>query len=97
MPYLDAVVSRTTDGRKIFIKAVNASPTSALATTISVQGAIPADRAEIKTVAAASLTAANDFVRPDAVFIRSATVRSGRSFVVTLPKHSVSVITLKVQ
>jgi alpha-N-arabinofuranosidase len=97
VPYLDAVVSRTTDGRNIFIKSVNTSPTSALATTISVQGAIPADRAEIKTVTAASLTAANDFVRPDAVLIRSATVRSGRSFVVTLPKHSVSVITLKVR
>ena len=27
VPYLDATVSRTADGRKIFIKAVNTSPT----------------------------------------------------------------------
>ncbi|MCM3900895.1 MAG: hypothetical protein ND866_04250, partial [Pyrinomonadaceae bacterium] len=92
VPYLDAVVSRTADGRKIFIKAVNTSPTSALATTINVQGATPASRAEIKTVTAPSLTASNDFARPDAVFIKNGTVSGGRSFVVTLPKHSVSVI-----
>lgn len=97
VPYLDAVVSRTADGRRIFIKAVNTSPTSALATTISVQGAIPGARAEIKTITAPSLTASNDFARPDAVFIRNGTTRSGRSFVVTLPKHSVSVITLDVR
>jgi alpha-L-arabinofuranosidase len=97
VPYLDAVVSRTADGRKIFIKAVNTSPTSALATTVSVQGAIPGARAEIKTVTAASLNASNDFARPDAVFIRNATARSGLSFVITLPKHSVSVISLDVK
>lgn len=97
VPYLDAVVSRTADGRRIFIKAVNTSPTSALATTISVQGAIPGARAETKTVTASSLTASNDFARPDAVFIRHGTARSGRSFVVTLPAHSVSVITLDVR
>lgn len=97
VPYLDAVVSRTADGRKIFIKAVNTSPTSALVTTIIVQGVIPGARAEIKTVTAPSLTASNDFARPDAVSIRNSTARSGRNFVVTLPKHSVSVITLDVK
>ena len=94
VPYLDAVVSRTADGRKIFIKAVNTSPTSALSTTIRLQGAIPKARAAIKTVTAPSLTASNDFAQPDAVRIMNETVRSGRIFVVTLPKHSVSVITL---
>lgn len=97
VPYLDAVVSRTAEGRKIFIKAVNTSPTSPLVTTIIVQGVIPGARAEIKTITAPSLTASNDFARPDAVSIRNSTARSGRSFVVTLPKHSVSVISLDVK
>jgi len=97
VPYLDTVVSRTADRRKIFIKAVNTSPTSAFMTTITVQGAIPGSRAEINTVTAPSLTASNNFARPDAVSIRNSTVRSGRSFVVTLPKHSVSVISLDVR
>jgi alpha-L-arabinofuranosidase len=97
VPYLDAVVSRTADGRKIFIKAVNTSPTSALATTISLEGVSPGSKAEIKTVTAPSLTVSNDFARPDAVFIKNGTMRSGPSFIVTLPKHSVSVITLDVR
>ena len=97
VPYLDAVVSRSADRRMIFIKAVNTNPTSALTTTISVQNAVPGPRAEIKTLTAPSLTASNDFVRPNAVSIKATTARSGRSFVVTLPKHSVTVISLDVR
>ena len=81
----------------IFIKAVNTSRTSALLTSVTIEGAIPAARAEIKTVTAPSLSVANDFSRPDAVTIQSRTLASGRRFLVTLPKHSVSVIVLKTQ
>jgi alpha-N-arabinofuranosidase len=94
VPYLDATVSRTSDGKKIFIKAVNSSLTSSLATTISLQGVSPGTRAEVKTVTAQSLTVFNDFAQPEAVSITTTTVSSGRRFVVTLPKHSVSVITI---
>ncbi|HEX6284441.1 MAG TPA: alpha-L-arabinofuranosidase C-terminal domain-containing protein, partial [Pyrinomonadaceae bacterium] len=97
IPYLDAVASGSTDGKTIFIKAVNTSPTSALLTTIKIQGATPASRAELKTVTAPSLNVTNDFSRPDAVSIQKRTQPGGRSFVVTLPKHSVSVITLRTQ
>jgi alpha-N-arabinofuranosidase len=97
VPTLDTVVSRTADGKKIFIKAVNTSLTSALTTTIVVQGANPAAEAEIKTVSAPSLSEANYFGRPEAISVATAPVRSGREFVVSLPKHSVSVITLDVR
>jgi alpha-N-arabinofuranosidase len=97
VPTLDTVVSRTADGKKIFIKAVNTSLTSALTTTIVVQGANPAAEAEIKTVSAPSLSDANYFGRPEAISVATAPVRSGREFVVSLPKHSVSVITLDVR
>ena len=97
IPYLDATVSRSSDGRKIFIKAVNTSPSAALVTTITIQGAIPAARAEMKTLTAPSLTTSNDFSRPDAVSIQKSVLRSVRPFVVTLPKHSVSVITIDAQ
>jgi alpha-N-arabinofuranosidase len=97
VPTLDTVVSRTADGKKIFIKAVNTSLTSALTTTIVVQGANPAVEAEIKTVSAPSLSDANYFGRPEAISVATAPVRSGQEFVVSLPKHSVSVITLDVR
>lgn len=95
--YLDATVSRTTDGKKIFIKAVNTNPTNSLVTTISVQGVTPAARAEIRTITAPSLAIANDFSQPEAISIAKKMIPSGRRFVVTLPKHSVSVITLNTQ
>ena len=95
IPFLDATASRTADGKTIFIKAVNTNRTSSLTTTITVQGATPAARAEVKTVTAPSLNVANDFSRPEAVFVQTRMLPSGPRFVVTLPKHSVSVIVLR--
>jgi alpha-N-arabinofuranosidase len=97
IPYLDAIVSRTADGRTIYIKAVNTSQTSALLTTITIEGVTPAARAELKTITASSLNVSNDFSRPDAVFIEKRILPSGRRFIVTFPKHSVSVIVLRTQ
>jgi alpha-N-arabinofuranosidase len=97
IPYLDAVATRTAAGKTIFIKAVNTSRTSALLTTINIEGATAAQRAEIKTLTAPSLDIANNFSRPDAVSIQKRTLPTGRNFVVTLPKHSVSVIVLRTQ
>ena len=95
IPFLDATASRTADGKTIFIKAVNTNRTSSLTTTITVQSATPAARAEVKTVTAPSLNVANDFSRPEAVFVQTRMLPSGPRFVVTLPKHSVSVIVLR--
>lgn len=97
IPYLDAVVTRTADDKTLFIKAVNTHRTSALLTTITIDGLTPALRAELKTITAPSLNVYNDFSRPDAVSIQKRMLRSGRNFVVTLPKHSVSVIALRTQ
>jgi len=97
IPYLDAVVSRTADGKTIFIKAVNTSWTSALLVNVTIQGAIPGPRAEVKTVTAPSINVSNDFSRPDVVSIQKRMLPSGSRFVVTLPKHSVSVIVLRTQ
>lgn len=95
IPYLDAVVSRTADGKTIFIKAVNTHPTGGLLTTINIQGVMPAPRAELKTVTASSLDVANSFSRPNAVSIQKRMLTSGQTFIVNLPKHSVSIIVLR--
>jgi alpha-N-arabinofuranosidase len=97
VPYLDATASRTADGKTIFIKAVNTSSRSSLLTTIGIQGATPGARANVQTVTASSLDVANDFSQPNAISIQTKTLRSGPRFVVTFPKHSVSVIVLKTQ
>jgi alpha-L-arabinofuranosidase len=98
VPFLDVVTSRSGDGRRIYIKAVNTSPGSTLKTSVSVKGvAAIAPQAEVETVTAPTLTAFNSFAAPDAVGVRRTTLAAGPSFTVELPKHSVSVITLTVK
>jgi alpha-L-arabinofuranosidase len=96
VPVLDATASRTSDGHLIFIKAVNTNPRDALTTKIIVNGIAPSPRAEMQIVNAASLRDSNDFSRPAAVSIRTTQMRAGREFTLTLPAHSVSVITMQV-
>ncbi len=79
-PYLDATASRS--GKRIFIKAVNMSPDSALTTAIVVQGFLPVGRAEVEVISGR------------AVGIDRSFIRAGQRFVVTLPKQSISVITI---
>jgi alpha-N-arabinofuranosidase len=96
IPYLDAVVTRTANGKQIFIKAVNTDTERGLRTSIALAGAMIAPLATIETVNANSMTAANSFENPNAVSLRQEQVPAGSSFVVDLPSHSVSVITLDV-
>jgi alpha-N-arabinofuranosidase len=95
VPYLDAVVSRSADGRQIFIKAVNTDRARPLVATVIVRGALVAPRGEMATVGATSLSASNDFSNPVAVSIKRSQIRAGQAFKVEFPKHSVSVITLR--
>jgi alpha-N-arabinofuranosidase len=96
VPVLDVVVSRSADGEKIFIKAVNADQTKSLVTRISVSGAQVSSSAVAESVAVDSLTAANSFAAPEAVSIKRAEIKAGNNFVIELPRHSVSVVTLSV-
>ena len=79
-PYLDATASRT--DTRLFVKAVNTSLTNSLTTTITVQGFVPAGQAEVNTISG------------QAAKVEHTTVPAGRRFVVTLPKQSVSVISV---
>jgi alpha-L-arabinofuranosidase len=42
------------------------------------------------------LKASNDFTHPDLVHVTTDTIVAGPSFAITLPRHSVSVITMDV-
>ena len=80
IPYLDATASRT--GNTIFIKAVNTNPTSSLTTTLNLQGAVGIGPAEVKTITAP-------------LKVETKSIAANRHLVITLPKASVSVITIK--
>lgn len=96
VPYLDAVVSRSADGRLIFIKAVNTDPAQPFSVRIKLSGATVEPRAETATLTADALTTANTFATPDAVAVKYKTVSVGPDFVMELPSHSVTVVTLSV-
>jgi alpha-L-arabinofuranosidase len=94
IPYLDVVASRSSDGRRVYIKAVNTSPRQALRTTITVTGVAVQPRGTIETLTAGSLQAANSLSNPEVVKVTAADLTAGPSFRIDLPAHSVSVITL---
>jgi alpha-N-arabinofuranosidase len=96
IPYLDVVVSRSSDGKQIYVKAVNTDLTNPLRTTIEIKGASIHRLAHLDTLAADSLEASNSFSKPDAVAIQRTDIQAGSHFTTELPKHSLSVITLEV-
>jgi alpha-L-arabinofuranosidase len=96
IPTIDAVVSRTADGRRVFIKAVNTDPQRALPLEVLLAGVHAKQQAHIEILNGDGLTASNDFTHPDTVHITMNSLTAGPSFTVTLPEHSVSVVTLEV-
>jgi alpha-N-arabinofuranosidase len=97
VPHLDAVASRTADGKLIYLKLVNTDPRRALDTRIELLGVAVSPVAELEVVTAVGLGASNSFATPDAVSPRRSRVAAGRDFSVRLPKHSAAVITLRVR
>jgi alpha-L-arabinofuranosidase len=97
VPYLDVVASRSVEPKYVYIKAVNSNLEHALTTTVSIRGAKAGSRVQIATVNAPHLSAVNGFGSPDAVNVHRSVVVGGSTFDVTLPAHSVSVLTLAVE
>jgi alpha-L-arabinofuranosidase len=78
---LDAIASR--GAYRIYIKAVNTNLTSSLTTTVVLQGFVPAGQVVLQTVSG----------KP--VSVEKTSIPASPRFVVTLPKQSVSVITIE--
>lgn len=94
IPVLDVAASRSADGQRLFVKAVNTSRDRALKTAITTAGAMVGSEATIQTLTAESIDAANSFRTPHAVGVRTASFASGPRFTIELPPHSVSVVSI---
>ncbi|HEY8549566.1 MAG TPA: alpha-L-arabinofuranosidase C-terminal domain-containing protein [Vicinamibacterales bacterium] len=97
VPVVDAVASRTADGRRIFLKVVNTDLERPVRAQVRLTGARVQPRAEVQRVVADSVHATAGFSAPDAVRITRIPIKAGASFGLELPKHSVSVLTLMVR
>jgi alpha-N-arabinofuranosidase len=96
LPVLDAVASRSADGREIYIKLVNTDTSRALETRFEIRGANIAGPAERDLLAASRPTSHNGFASPRAIVPRSDRFAAGQNFTIVLPRQSVSVVTLHV-
>jgi len=97
IPVLDASVSRSNDGRKIFIKVVNTDPAKSIRTTISLNGIKVQPRGEMFTVQSKTPHAFNSFRTPRAISIQHTSLSNVRNSIITLARQSVSVIVLDVR
>ena len=97
IPYLDVVSSRASDGKYIFIKAVNTDPKRAIVARVQVSGVHRVAAAESETINGATLHTANSFENPNAVSVTRKSLKPSRDFVYEFPAHSVTVITLAAQ
>jgi alpha-L-arabinofuranosidase len=96
IPYLDVVVSRSADGKQIFIKAVNTDMRRALRSAVRVRGLQIGSSGVMETIDARSMTDANSFAAPAAISLQQKTIKTAPDFVAIFPQHSISVITLNV-
>jgi len=95
VPTIDAVASRSPDGRELFIKVVNTDPSQAVSMEILVNGVHIAPEARVETLNGDGLSVANDFAHPDLVRIRESTIKTS-PFTAIFPEHSVSIISVDV-
>jgi alpha-N-arabinofuranosidase len=94
---LDAVASRSADGGRIYLKAVNTDLDRAVTVRIRVRGSTVSSTAVVERVVADSLTEVNGFTTPDAVRMTRESIPAGNSFSLDMPRHSVAVVTLTVK
>ena len=75
MPVLDAIATRSADGGRLYVRAVNTSRDRALTVTVTVTGTRVGASGTMQTVTGDSFEAANSFRTPQAV----TRARRGRS------------------
>jgi alpha-L-arabinofuranosidase len=94
VPLVDITASRSADGRRYILKAINTSLDAAVRLRVRIDGAPAPAPATQHVLTAPTLQTATSFATPDAVSVQTRQVTAGRAFTVDLPRHSVSVIVL---
>jgi len=93
--FLDAVATRSADGKQLFIKAVNTDD-EPLRATVKVGGATVLPDASVETVSG-PVGASNSFEHPDAIGISRKNIKIAENFTIELPEQSVSVIVVELK
>ena len=97
VPAVDAVASRSADGRSLFVNLSNADATNAVRTTIKISGTKFAENAEEILLSARNGEAQNSFSNPDAVKPVSAVIRCEKTCEIVMPPDSVAALTFHLE
>jgi alpha-N-arabinofuranosidase len=97
VPALDAVASVTDDGRTLFLKLVNTSPDRDVTAGLQVSGATSAVVEQLLRIGGASLEEANDFGASPIGLVSAPQPSAGAPLRVTLERHSVTVVRLRLE
>ena len=95
-PAIDAVASRSADGKQIYVKLVNTDPARAIDLRVEIRGAAVTPDAEWELLAGVTPTARNSFSTPNAIVPRVLSLKAAAELTVRLPASSVSVLTFDV-
>jgi alpha-L-arabinofuranosidase len=96
IPYLDATVTKSLDGRRIYLSVINRDPVNARATPITIaNGGTIASSATAYTVNSGNYLDANSWQNPTLIAASSSTVTGvSSSFSYTFPAHSYTVLVI---
>ena len=95
VPLVDMVASRASD-RRVFLKIVNTDLKRALTAEVTIEGGRVASRATVERLVSDSLASFNAFTDPDAVHLTKTDLSAGNHFILSLPRHSIAVVTLTI-
>jgi alpha-N-arabinofuranosidase len=95
VPLIDVVATRAGDGR-VFLKVVNTDLKRSHTADVTIDGGHVASRAIVERIVSDSIASVSGFTTPDAVHATKTDLPAGHHFTLTLPRHSVSVVTLTI-
>jgi alpha-N-arabinofuranosidase len=96
VPELDVVASRSEDSKVIYVKLVNTGVGRALEVRFVISGTSVGTAGEQELLAASRPNSHNSFATPNAITPRSGRFTAGRTFTLSVPAQSVSVLTLPI-
>ncbi len=93
---IDAVATRSADGRSVFIKLSNADQHRGISTSVELHGVPGNSSAQVEMLTAATTASRNSFENPLQVHPVSSTISCAKACTVQMPPDSVAVLTVHV-
>ena len=91
---VDAIVSRSANGKELIFKLVNQNTSLAQDVRVSVTGMVLGKKGKLATITAPTLETVNTFSEPQNIRETGREIGTGSNFSLTLPPNSVSVLTV---